>query len=133
MYVCNNISLGMYAIILLLGLHFLNICFSDQNAQDNQRLLKGVIFNIFVWKYRMLQTPNLILKIYIKRVETSGGRQAAMSHHYFLFRGATLAFFSSGSHEPPLFPLTYHHIWLFRAKLIFKWYIYFQKSSRVML
>ena len=37
----------MYAIILLLGLHFLNICFSDQNAQDNQWLLKGVIFNIF--------------------------------------------------------------------------------------
>ena len=29
------------------------------------------------------------------------------------------AFFSSGSDEPPLFPLPDHHIWLFRAKHIF--------------
>ena len=31
-----------------------------------------------------------------------------------------LAFLSSGSYEPPLFPLQCHHIWLFRAKLLFK-------------
>ena len=30
-----------------------------------------------------------------------------------------LAFLSSGSHEPLPFPLPYHHIWLFRAKLLF--------------
>ena len=43
----------------------------------------------------------------------------------------------AGGHEPPLFPLPYHHIWLFRAKLLF-WMVYlwplkcdFKKSSRV--
>ena len=29
-------------------------------------------------------------------------------------------FFSSGSHDPPLFPLLYHHIFLFRTKLLFE-------------
>ena len=45
----------------------------------------------------------------------------------------------AGGHEPPLFPLPGHHIWLFRAKLPY-WMVYlgplgwdFQKSSRVTL
>ena len=44
------------------------------------------------------------------RFTTSGGSQAAMSHHYFPFPTTYQLFFSSGSHEPPLFPLPYHHI-----------------------
>ena len=36
-----------------------------------------------------------------------------------------ISFLSSGSHEPPLFPLSYHHIWIFWAKCDF------QKSSHV--
>ena len=30
-----------------------------------------------------------------------------------------ISFFLFRSHLPPLFPLLYHHIWLFRAKLLF--------------
>ena len=44
----------------------------------------------------------------------------AIFWHLFPVLCHLLDFFSFGSHEPPLFSLPYHHIWLFRAKLLFQ-------------
>ena len=100
--------------------------------------LKREANNEFTQVILLLQCDLLSLNLVINVIpEPSGGRQAAISHNIFPFH-ATLAFSSSGSHEPQPYGLPCHSIWVLRQLFRFKiinlvhWNCDFQKSSEVM-